>query len=806
MRKSEISKRILPFATSLGVLRCLSPVFSFSLAPFFAGCGRESPPGAAAVDRPPSLRPAEYFVALEEPGLIAGPPLVPRAPHDGPLFERLTPEETGVHFVNPLDGAHPLRRLYHSGFVCGGVAVGDVNGDGRPDIFLTSGPRQNKLYLQTAPWEFSDATVAAGLSSAEELWSSGTVLADLDNDGDLDVYICNYDHPNQLYENQGEGSFVLREGTGLEVRDASLMASFCDYDRDGDLDCYLLTNRYYRAGGRPATPPAVMKNGVPTVLPEFEKYYRITRDRGSHFNIEEYGRPDRLLRNNGDGTFVDVTQEAGITGDGHGLSLAWWDFDNDGWNDVYIGNDFNDPDYLWRNNGDGTFTNVIAEVAPHTTWFSMGSDVADVNNDGRLDFFSVDMSATNHFKQKTTMGEMNAAGIARVAGPPQQIMRNTLLINGGVQRFLEATYLAGIADSDWSWTPRFADFDNDGKVDLYITNGMARKFTDSDIKFTPDKKIGQTAWDFYANTPPNPDQNLAFRNLGDLEFVDMSAPWGLDHYGMSCAAASGDLDGDGDLDLVVANLDEPVSILRNNGSEGHRLVVRLQGRESNRYGIGAVLTAQVRVGEESITLVRACHPYTGFLASSQPIVHFGLGAATTVERLTVRWPSGGVQTLEHLSADQAYTITEAIGGKKADTDVDQAASRPLFAASQAVEGIVHRESPFDDFALQPLLPNQMSQLGPGLAVVDFDHDGDDDFYLGGAAGHVGRLFLREGDRFVEARNPRSDIELLFQGEAESEDMGCLFLDADLDGDPDLYVVSGGVESIGNDDLLRDGST
>lgn len=722
-----------------------------------------------------------------------------RSPTTGSLFQPLSVDESGVDFVNPIDIKHPLKRLYHSGFVCGGVAIGDLNNDGKPDLFLNSGPRANRLYLQEEDLKFRDATADAGLAQEVETWSTGVTMVDVNGDRQLDLFICNYDAPNRLYLNNGDGTFDYSADSGLGIADASLSSSFADFDKDGDLDCFLLTNRNYRANGRPESPPVKMENGVPVVLDEFQKYYRIKQDKGQHFNIEEYGRADRLFRNNGDGTFQEVTAESGIAGEGHGLSMLWWDYDEDGWMDIYICNDFDDPDYIWRNNGDGTFTNMIANVMPHTSWFSMGSALADVNNDGLLDFFSVDMSATNHFRQKTTMGVMNAKKIAAVAGPPQQTMRNSLLLNSGKGRFLEAAYLAGVADSDWSWAPVFSDYDCDGRVDLFISNGMARNFTDSDVKFTDDKRVGQTVWDFYEDTSAKPDRNLAFRNVGDLEFADVSKEWGLDHFGMSYSTAHGDLDGDGDIDLVVANLDEPVKIFRNDSQAGHRAVIRLQGKDVNRFGVGAMvqLTLESETAPGGVTtLLRPMNPYTGYQSSNMPEVHFGLGDVDSIQRMVVRWPSGELQTFSDLPVDHVFTISEpekmsvtSMFGLRPKT------SFPYFR-SHVVTNLAHKETPFDDFALQPLLPNKLSQLGPGMAVADVNGDGRTEVYLAGAAGFPGGLYTGKNNGYFGKAGS-------FEGELAREDMGCLFFDAEGDGDLDLYVVSGGVECGVNAELLED---
>lgn len=737
--------------------------------------------------------------SVTKPKLIATNPLPERNAAPGPLFSPLSVDESGIDFVNPIDITHPMKRLYHSGFVCGGVAIGDLNNDGKADLFLTSGPRANQLYFQEDKLKFRDATVSAGLNEDGDTWSTGASIVDANGDGNLDLFVCNYDAPNRLYLNNGDGKFVHAAKSGLGVVDACLSSSFVDYDNDGDLDCFLLTNRYYRANGRPSTPPAELLDGIPTVLDEFKKYYYIKHEKDKHFNIEEYGRPDRLFRNNGDGTFEEVTQASGIAGLGHGLSSVCWDYDDDGWMDIYVCNDFDDPDCLWRNNGDGTFTNVIADVLPHTSWFSMGSSVADINNDGLLDLYTVDMSATNHFRQKTTMGVMNAKKIEAVAGPPQQTMRNSLLVNSGAGRFLEAAYLAGVADSDWSWAPIFADYDCDGRVDLFISNGMARNFTDSDIKFTDDKKVGQTVWDFYEKMPPKPDRNLAFRNVRDLEFSNVSREWGLDHFGMSYSASRGDLDGDGDIDLVVANLDEPVKIFRNNSSDGHRAIVRLDGHGANRLGVGAII--QMTLESESArggvtTQVRLMNPYAGYQSSSLPESHFGLGDTDSIRKLVVRWPNGNLQTFSDLPADQVFTISEPEEMSAASAfGLRPKTSFPFFE-SRVATTLVHRETPFDDFALQPLLPNKLSQLGPGLAVADVNGDGRTEIFLGGAAGFPGSLYTGNEKGYF-------GIAGTFDGQSAREDMGCLFFDAEGDGDLDLYVVSGGVESGDQPELLND---
>ena len=357
---------------------------------------------------------------------------------------------------------------------------------------------------------------------------------------------------------------------------------------------------------------------------------------------------------------------------------------------------------------------------------------------------------------------------------------------------MEAAYLAGLADTDWTWSVKLADFDNDGWVDGYFTNGMSRSFNDSDRSVPPEKRVGNTEWDLYQESPPRVEQNFAFRNLGDLRFENVSASWGLDHHGISFASAYADLDRDGDLDLVTANLEEEISIYRNNAEGGHHLQVNLVGTRSNRRGVGA--RVELTLGDGS-SLVRTVDPMTGFKSSNDPLVHFGLGNRKDVARLTVRWPSGTVQTLEKPAADHLHTMTEPQDQAVATRERKPA---PIFTRAKRFLSAAHQEVPFDDYERQPLLPNKHSQLGPGMAWGDVDGDGDDDLYLCGAAGTSGQLLLNAGAGVFKPV-PRSGIG----DDAQVEEMGALFFDADRDGDCDLYLVSGGVEEPARSKIYRD---
>ena len=648
--------------------------------------------------------------------------------------------------------------------------------------------------------KFEDVTDAAKLDSGDA-WSAGAALVDIDNDGDLDIYICNFDTPNHLFINNGDGTFDEKaKQFGIDYVGAGHTPTFCDYDLDGDLDFYLMTNFYYDPRGKLDKPISGMVNGKPSIMPGFEKYYGVTKvRRGAQpgsilIDHEAVGQPDRLVRNNGDGTFTEVSKEAGIKGNGKGNSVTWWDYNEDGWPDIYVGNDFKDPDRLYRNNGDGTFTNTTEEMVPHTTWYSMGADVADLDGDGAMDFAIADMSGTNHFKQKTAMGAMSDSAEFLNTAVPRKYMRNVVYVNSRGGRFMEAAYLAGLANSDWTWTVRLADFDNDGLVDVFFSNGMSRDMNVSDNVEAGTTKLGETEWDKHvrAKTPELREQNIAYRNVGELKFEDVSKDWGLDHVGMSFASATADFDRDGDLDLVVCNLNEPVSVYQNNTADGNRAVIRLKGR-LNSWGIGAKVTVETKLG----TQVRQLTPIRGYMASHEPVVHFGLGDEKKIKKLTVHWPSGHAQSFEDIDANQRLTIVEP-DGKAWPPKASVPTVEAVFQPSAALADIRHSEIPYNDFVRQPLLPNRYSQLGPGLAWGDIDGDGDDDLWLGGARTRPVQIHRNDGKgKFAKIDFSAADAD------KESEDMGGLWLDLDSDGDLDLYVASGGVECNAGTEVLRD---
>ena len=717
-----------------------------------------------------------------------------RPSDETPLFSRLSPSATGVDFVNPILPNHPRAYLYASAMGCGGVTVGDFDSDGLPDLFFTGGPVPSRLFRQTGDLKFKDVTIEAGLLGPES-WSTGASMIDIDNDGDLDLYVCNYDAANQLFINRGDGTFIDEaKAYGLDFATAGHTPAFGDLDNDGDLDLYLLTNFFYDPRGLITEPIVGMVDGKPAVLPDFEKFYGITGvTQGAETGRisvlhDSVGQDDILLRNNGNGSFERISPVGALIGKGN--SALWWDPNGDGWADLYVANDFKDADHFFQNGGDGSLEDVIKKAVPHTTWFSMGCDSADLDGDGLPDLIVADMSGTNHFKQKVGMGAMSDNAEFLNTAVPRQYMRNTVFLNTGTDRMREVAHMTGLANSDWTWTVRLSDFDNDGRADVLFTNGMAVNLNVSDTIASERALPGETEWAKHqrAGTPQLKEQNLAFKNLGDLRFEDVSKKWGLDHVGMSYGATAADLDRDGDLEIIMANLDETIGIYKNNSADQHRITVELRGTTSNRRGLGATVRVETEAGKQSryMTLSR------GYMASGEAVLHFGLGDQDKIKSISVQWPSGHLQSFENQDANQHFVITEPGGKPKpAEEKVTPTQFTPM--ASSLTE-VRHQEIPFDDYALQPLLPQKISQLGPGMAWGDIDGDGDDDAYFSGAKGSAGKVMRNEGE---------GKFSTAFVTAANFEDMGAVFFDADGDGDQDLYVVSGGNECAPGDVALRD---
>ncbi|MCB1090702.1 MAG: VCBS repeat-containing protein, partial [Verrucomicrobiae bacterium] len=732
------------------------------------------------------------------------------------MFSSLPAAESGLDFVIPIDTKHPDKRLYYSAMACGSVASGDLDGDGWPDLFFAAGPVPNRLFRNLAGvgmLKFADVTESAGVAEAGS-WCTGAVTVDIDGDGDLDLYVCRYDEPNRLFLNESTpGQFRFREAAaewGLDVVDACLMPSFADYDRDGDLDLFLVANAYYRKGGRP-------KEGVPMrktdagweMVAPWDRYFRISSidpETGTP-KYDEAGRPNLLLRNDG-GKFSDVSEVAGLLrAPSHTNASVWIDYDGDGWLDLYVANDFSDRDELYRNLGNGGFAEVAPDVLQHTTWFSMGGAAEDLNNDGRTDLVVADMLPTTHYRQKVTMGEMGASFAAMyAAGPPRQNMANTFFINTGTGFFLEAAPMAGISKSDWTWTVKSGDLDGDGRIDLYFPTGHSRDFNNSDFKQAlPSDRVGREDWDLFEDRPELREHDLVFRNSRDWKFEKSGKEWGLGlEETMTYGGTLADLDRDGDLDLVTIQLEDPPALFVNQSAErsaANHLLLRLQGGRGNRYGFGAKVSL---VTAEGIRQTRTLLPQNGYQESDEPLVHFGLGQSEKVASLKIEWPSGATQTLTDLPVNRWLEIAEpdsAISDRP--SRLTEATPSTLFRSSKAFQKLAAPETKFDDFFRQPLLPHQHSQLGPGQAWGDVDGDGLIDLYLGSPKGQSGRLLLNRGTD--DRGEPVFALRMTepFTGMGKWEDMGALLFEADGDGDLDLLVVSGSVECEPGDPTLAD---
>ncbi|SNR16516.1 Probable lipoprotein precursor. Putative adhesin [Tenacibaculum jejuense] len=687
------------------------------------------------------------------------------------MFSKIASKNTNINFSNDLKETEKLNYFtYTSIYMGGGISIGDINNDGLLDVFFTGNQVSNKLYLNKGDLKFEDITDTSGISG-DNRWYTGTTMIDINNDGYMDIY-CSVsgidgDTKNQLFVNNKDNTFTEKaEEYGLADAGNSVQATFFDYDNDGDLDAYIAN--YPRA--HPSTSNMVYKHRMENIKPE---------------------ESDRLYRND-DGKFTDISKESGVQNYSFSLGITASDINNDGWTDLYVSNDYSVPDFLYINNQDGTFKEVIKEATSQTAFYGMGIDIADINNDGFMDVFQADMDSDDNRRQKANMSSMNPRLFYETVlyGFHYQYMHNCLQLNSGyiengIPKFSNVSRLTGTSSTDWSWAPLFADFDNDGYKDLYITNGTRREVNNKDFfnSIGDEKYDNLTLLDKTKKIPSEKIDNFMFQNHNGLEFSKVNQEWGIEHKGFSNGVAYGDLDNDGDLDLVVNNIDEVATIFKNNASEKNNfLKVKLKGGHQNPFGINArvhVFTKNQKQVQE-LTLTR------GFQSSVAPELLFGLGNISKIDSAKVIWDTKNIEVVKNIKSNQTLFFSKEkavvkVKSSKENTDLSFTTNQKLS------KEIKHFENEHDDFQTQVLLPHKMSTLGPAVGVADVNNDGLEDIYIGGSYGKSAKLFIQNKDGFQE------DKTTIFKKDELSEDTGTLFFDADNDGDQDLYVVSGGYE-------------
>lgn len=693
--------------------------------------------------------------------------------HESPsattLFNSLSAERTGISFANAIVENDTLNYYtFPYLYMGGGVSIGDINNDGLEDVFLTGNMVPNCLYLNQGNLQFLDITDYAGIAG-DERWYSGSTMIDINLDGWLDIYVCVSGQKstlrNQLYINNQDNTFS-EQAAAYHIDDstASIQATFLDYDNDTDLDLFVINypqikvslgNQYY-----------------------YDKMQANRLDESAH-----------LYRNNGGGSFTEVTTEAGLRNFGLSLGVVAADFNRDGHSDLYVSNDFNVPDYFYLNQGDGTFTESLRESFRHTSMFGMGVDAADFNNDGWLDLAQVDMTPEDHKRAKTNMASMQPAAFQEAVemGFHYQYMQNSLQLNNGVTvngkpLFSNVARISGMATTDWSWGVQFADLDNSGEKDIFISNGMKRDVNNNDAnaRFMAESFFSELR-PKYSELPSVPISNYVYQNNEAAFLFDkMTAQWGLDQPRFTNGFAFADLDNDGDLDAVWNNLDAPAMLLENRSIDAKYLQIKCKGPIANPLGIGTKVSIQTasRSQHQELTLTR------GFQSSVPPMLHFGLGSDDSVRELRVTWPDKRVQTIPDIAANQKITLKYSSARAPVKS---QESGDPFFQKIEpwAAQEFVHQEDTYDDFLTEPLLPHRNSTWGPPLTVGDINGDKLADFFVGNAAGNRGALFIQTSTgQFQRTYGP-------WEADSVYEDTGALMFDPDGDGDQDLYVVSGG---------------
>lgn len=699
-----------------------------------------------------------------------------------PLFKKVQSSSSGITFANHVDeNINNYFDYFAYVYNGGGVGLADINQDGLTDVYFTGNEVPNKLYLNEGGLKFKDITESAGVAGNGR-WNNGVTMVDVNMDGMVDIYVCKGgwhdtedERRNLLYINQGDLTFKEQaKEYGLDEPGYSIHASFFDMDNDNDLDAYV-TNR---------------PDSFDLPLTEMIRQKRLSPAMSR----------DKLYRNDG-GKFSEIGLQAGINSNfGYALSVVTSDLNNDGFTDIFVANDFAEGDYMYINQQNGTFKEQIKKATNHISMYSMGTDIADINNDGLEDIMVSEMLPEDYKRSRISMPSMDVSGFNAIVagGMHKQYMHNALHLNQGNLFFSDISQFAGVAKTEWSWSCLLSDFDNDGNRDLFVANGYRRDVFDGDVggKLTEFAKANRTKYSspvemlkkdfklFIENYEPIKVKNYLFRNKGDLTFQNTGTLWGMNEVSFSNGAAVGDLDNDGDLDMVINNLDDEAFLYENtSAAKTNYLKVKLEGPMGNRDGIDAKVT----VYHDNKTQYFQNKTVRGYLSSNDPMVHFGLGSTTKVDSVVVRWPDGKESIAGATQSNQTLKVSYASAGPARKK---QPAAATTFAESTAqfmTTPFTHRENNVDEYADQILLPHMFSRSGPFMSVGDVDKDGTDDVYVGGASGQAGALYLQKNEKLVAKTNA------VFDRDKNYEDMGSTLQDFDQDGDVDLYVVSGGDE-------------
>ncbi|GAB1855484.1 VCBS repeat-containing protein [Flavobacteriaceae bacterium MHTCC 0001] len=704
------------------------------------------------------------------------------------LFKRLSSHETGINFTNDLNEKFEYLDEFSYAYNGGGTAIGDVNNDGLQDVIFTSNEQGLKLYLNQGHLKFKDITQTSGLAYTGG-WYNGISMVDINSDGFLDIYVCrggwkdtDKERSNLLFLNQGDGSFLEKANAfGIGDIGYSTQGSFFDYDNDGDLDLYLVN--------RP--------DEFSLTLTEFLKRKENPNDKNR----------DKLFRND-DGKFIDVSKETGITNNfGYGLGVVTSDVNNDGYVDIYVTNDFDEYDYLYINHEGKKFVESVKTSTKHIPLYSMGVDIMDCNNDGLEDILVMEMMSKDHKRAKVSMPSMNVEqfDILLKRGFFYQYMHNMLQLNQGNNLFSEVGQISGLDKTDWSWTGLLSDLDNDGYKDVLVTNGYMRDYLDKDIElrtiefFQKNKSKYRSAQELLADKEqeiielyrPLKQRNYLFKNKGGFSFKDVSIQWGFSKESFSNGASVGDLDNDGDLDIVVNNLEEEAFVFENTTKNNGYLRVKFKGPSKNPLGLGAKVELRYndKVQYQEFKMIR------GYLSSQEPLLHFGLGSEANIDTLKVTWPGGKQQVLENLAVNQILSLNFSDAQQNTNIKPVEVA---LFQNQKDVGlDFQHKENEYNDYEKQVLLPHKYSQFGPGIAVGDINGDNRDDIYICGPSGQSGALYVQNEN------GTYNRIKGIWESNKKSEEISAAFFDANSDGKLDLYVVNGGNEFEPNDSMYKD---